>query len=216
MNFIGHAYVALRRSDHPAFVLGAMLPDFLSMARIRGAKSSDPDVVRGVAFHHASDEAFHGCEVFVRLSSRFGEELEARGVRRGPARAVAHVGLELLLDGFLVERPGVADAYLAAIAEAGPRRLGAQLTFTQPQHEARYEDLSERLSEWGVPTGYRDPTIVRDRLVRILRDRPRLALDGPEIAVLGSFLPGAKDLVAENLESMVLTVTQATRTLPIS
>jgi hypothetical protein len=39
MNFFGHAKVALWRGDAAGFVLGAMLPDFASMA---GTRSSRP------------------------------------------------------------------------------------------------------------------------------------------------------------------------------
>ncbi len=210
MNFIGHAYVALAHDDTPAFVLGAMLPDFLGMARIRGAKSQHPEVMRGVEFHHLSDEVFHRGAAFLRLCSALGDELETEGVRRGPARAVAHVGVELLIDGFLVHRPGVGDAYLEAIAAAAPARLGKEMRFAREGQRERYAELVERLSDWGVPDGYGDPAIVRDRLVRILGSRPRLSLTAEEARTVGLLLPKTKERVAESLEELV----QATRQTP--
>jgi hypothetical protein len=215
LNFIGHAYAALARDDAPAFVLGAMLPDFLGMARIRGARSSHPDVARGVALHHACDDAFHRGTTFIRLCGELGDDLERRGVRRGPARAVAHVGLELLMDGFLVDRPGVADAYLAAIMEAEPSRLGARMDFRRDEHRERYAALSRRLTEWGVPEGYADPVIVRDRLVRILAHRPRLSLGEAEAQTVGLLLPRAKERVGESLEALVGAALRTAREMPI-
>jgi hypothetical protein len=215
MNFIGHAHVAAARSSDPAFVFGAMLPDFLSMARIRGARSDDPAVTHGIAFHHASDEAFHRGATFIRLSSNLGDALERRGVRRGPSRAVAHVGIELLIDGFLLDTKGLSDAYLAAIAQSAPNRLGGRLRFAKPEHHGRYAELVTRLAAWGVPDGYGDPVIVGERLVRILRDRPRLALTPEEAETVGGLLPEAKDAVGRNLEALVALVRKATEALPI-
>src|SRR5690349_22770486 len=99
VNFFGHAVMAALENDAPAFVLGAMLPDLSSMAGARIERVHDETVAAGVAHHHRIDHAFHACAPFVRLCSSALETLEARGVSRAAARAVGHVGSELLLDG---------------------------------------------------------------------------------------------------------------------
>jgi len=203
VNFIAHAYVARLYRTDTAYVLGAMLPDFFGMARIHGAQSDNVDVAAGVAFHHATDETFHRTPAFITLQAAFFAELRASGVARGPARAVAHVGLELLLDGFLVGEPGLPEAYLAAVEAMAPTRLGSQLRFARDGHRERYATLTERLGQWGVPRGYGDPAAVRDRLVRILEGRPRLALGPSDVTTLSEFLPAAQRAVGESLEKLL-------------
>lgn len=203
MNFLAHAHLArMHRTDTP-YVLGAMLPDFLGMARIHGAKSLDLAVAAGIAYHHEADETFHRTPAFIDLQGAFYAELRGRGVSRGPARAVAHVGLELLIDGFLVDESGLPEAYLAAVEAMAPARLGRHMVFTRDEHRERYASLAARLSEWGVPRGYRDPGTVRDRLVRILAPRPRLRLGTAEITTLGEFLPAAQRAVGESLSELL-------------
>ncbi len=210
MNFVGHAHVALRERDDPAFVLGSMLPDFCSMATVRIAAVEHEGLRAGIAFHHRVDDAFHGAPTFVALTSEAGERLEREGVGRGPARAAAHVGIELALDGLLVTDPKTRVAYTDAVASAGPRALGRHLTFRDHEHRDRYEDLVARLIGWGVPDDYGDPEIVVARLVRTLSRRPRLALAPGEVERVSAWmaetrasLEGRKgDLLTELYESL--------------
>src|SRR6187431_2746251 len=104
VNFFGHAVMAALENDAPRFVLGAMLPDLTTMAGARLERVHDDEVAAGVAHHHEIDRAFHGCAPFVRMCASALEELEARGVSRAAARAVGHVGSELLIDGALSTR----------------------------------------------------------------------------------------------------------------
>lgn len=86
MNFIGHAQVALWTSSSPAFVLGAMLPDFASMAGTRLAarlhSSDEPELAAGVSLHHLTDEVFHGSAPFIALMQEAMDALTGRGVAR--------------------------------------------------------------------------------------------------------------------------------------
>ena len=52
----------------------------------------------GLRFHHLTDEAFHGSRSFLEFSGQALSYLSRHGLPRGSARAVAHVGVELLLD----------------------------------------------------------------------------------------------------------------------
>src|SRR5258706_12541419 len=107
MNFFGHAalaasYLAQQGPDAanelPRFCAGAMLPDFIGMLRLSRPVVHDSVLARGVAFHHRTDELFHELPSFHRLSRSAFAWLSARDMPRGPARAVAHIGIEILLD----------------------------------------------------------------------------------------------------------------------
>src|SRR3954452_22349226 len=103
MNFFGHALIAQRAETtrgpiRSEFVLGAMLPDFASMLRTRPPFSTLDALSAGLWFHHRTDDAFHGSPSFLQFSGDASRFLSDRGVARGTARAVAHVGVELLLD----------------------------------------------------------------------------------------------------------------------
>ena len=59
---------------------------------------------------------------FVKLawhSSGHPTTYAAHGCARGPRRAVAHIGVELLLDGVLVDEPSYRAHYVAAIEHDG-------------------------------------------------------------------------------------------------
>src|SRR6187402_1188694 len=103
MNFFGHALVARRNEAtrgqlRAEFVLGSMLPDFATMLASRPPQVTLPDLAAGLSFHHRTDDAFHGAPSFLEFSRRASSFLGERGLTRGSVRAVAHVGVELLLD----------------------------------------------------------------------------------------------------------------------
>lgn len=186
MNFFGHAAVASWSSDEPAVLLGAMLPDFATMsgARIDNEGAHADGIGRGIAVHHATDATFHTLPVVTGLMRDLDTHLSERGCARGPRRAVAHIGVELLLDGVLVADAAYRAAYTRAIAHDG------QPVWREPGDEARYETLIARLRTHGVPDDLRDPARITHRLGRMLAHRPLLA-------------PSAEDLVAIR-ESLVL------------
>lgn len=176
MNFVGHAHVAIEHDEAPSFVLGAMLPDFASMSRARLVMPTDATLAAGVALHHRTDDAFHSAPPFVRLCTRWGSELERRGFGWGAARAVAHVGTEMLLDGLLLDDAGTRRAYLAAVATlADPAVRDAMRV--EGAGASRWPDVLERVRTHGLPDFYRSPEDVGDRLLQILAGRPRLAID---------------------------------------
>src|SRR5690349_2172388 len=171
MNFFGHAAIARERDADPAHVFGAMLPDFASMARARLVSVEDARIAGAVALHHRTDELFHAHPVFVGMCARAVTDLEAAGVGRGGARAAAHVGIELLLDGVLLDDGVARTAYLGAL------RTEALVTWRDGDAAARFTELHGRLRAWGLPNGYRDPVFVAERIAGALARRPRLALD---------------------------------------
>lgn len=182
MNFFAHALVAQRRREDPAWILGSMLPDLASMAGLRLRSVTRPGrlgagLAEGVDFHHTCDDAFHGAPIFVELMDRAHAELEARGLGSGPAMAIGHVGVELLLDGCLVERHGVPTVYRDAMALTG--EAGDDMIWHDPtaEHPRRWQALCKRLAGAPVPEAYAQPRFVADRLVFMLSHRPLLAVE---------------------------------------
>jgi hypothetical protein len=176
MNFFGHATVASMRSADPRFVFGAMLPDFCSMAAVRLDPVLDSELARGVALHHETDQVFHATAPFLALCASALATLEPEGVARGSARAVGHVGSELLLDGLLGEDGRARAAYTHSLEVALEARFERDLAFRAATDAAQLRKLLERLMHAPLPEAYREPVQVCDRLYAILARRPRLAL----------------------------------------
>lgn len=197
MNFFGHAAVASWRSSEPGWVLGAMLPDFTSMIRARPPELTDPTLASGVAFHHATDEVFHDCVAFRELTAAAVDRLTRAGVRRGSARAVAHVGVEILLDGVLADERDARRAYLGAIAERPA--LGWR---SEPEALA-FEALIAGMRARGVSRQHTTPAIVALRVERALAGRPRLALEADEPLRVEEWARSAQRAVREQAPRIV-------------
>jgi hypothetical protein len=184
LNFLGHALIATWKRPEPLFVLGSMLPDFASMtgSRLAPHAASGSPLGEGVAFHHATDDVFHASSVFLGLMQDAMDRLLAAGVGRGPARAIGHIGVELLIDGeLLAQHAGLPDAFTSALEAAPELEPGV---FRDPNGHLSYRLLHGRLSAHGAPHDYRNVEAVARRLERILSGRPRLALaKGDEIPV---------------------------------
>lgn len=197
VNFFGHAAVASWSSSDPAVVLGAMLPDFATMSGARiAADGHTDDIAHGIAIHHATDATFHQLPVVTGLMRELDQLLEERGCARGPRRAVAHIGVELLLDGVLVAEAVYRDAYVAALAHEG------EPVWRAPEDPARFAVLIARLRAHGVPDDLRDPAMITLRLGRMLRHRPLLAPSPSDLRAIGDALAVYKarvDVAAETV-----------------
>ncbi|MFI5053966.1 MAG: hypothetical protein ACHQDE_06345 [Acidimicrobiia bacterium] len=177
MNLVGHVAVALR-DDTPApdteFLVGCMLPDLAAIARVRLARP-DGALGRGVAFHHACDEAFHESEWFRTHNRELRDQLIGAGIEPGPARACSHAGVEMLLDGALVANRRVAESATRTLDAVDAN--AADLAGLAPP-EAR-ELLRERLHLIGRsldPQRYSDVQFVALRLHRMTSGRRRIEL----------------------------------------
>lgn len=168
MNYLGHAFIAsLMRSD-PAFVLGAMLPDLSAMAGLR-ITTIDARLSPGITFHHRTDSAFHEHPVFVRGQRLLQTNLLDEGMRKGPARAIAHIGIEFLIDAAFIP----SAAYLTAL------EFGAEDhdLWNAEGHEAAptFGSLCERLrARLWAPHEVTENRLW-ERLRATLQSRPRLA-----------------------------------------
>jgi hypothetical protein len=192
VNVFGHTHVALAVGvDAPDYVLGAVLPDLASMARVRLDRSRlAAGVAEGVRCHVAADAAFHTAPEFVRGSGAIRDDLRARGVAAGPARAIGHVAWELLLDGTLLDSPA-RPAYARAL------ELGDDVdTALRDGHRPRWARLLAHRRE--LPhLPYDDPRWVAERLVSILEPRPALRVPAEQVPVVAAVLMGhAEGIVA--------------------
>lgn len=208
MNFFGHAAIAGRFRASPEFVFGAMLPDFCGMLGL-GAPAVTPDPLgAGVSFHHLTDHAFHELEVFRDFCREATTWLDARGVRRGTARAVAHVGVELLLDAALAEGAGARTHYLDALGAGQDPTLLERSAFG-PEERTSLGGLARTLALRGISPN-QDTAVVLARLERALAARPRLAIEPRDRGHVGSWVELFRDRV---VASTPLVVGELTSTL---
>lgn len=203
MNIAGHIAVAMRLApDDPRVWLGAALPDLGAMGRFRlMGDTPDPDVTAGIALHHATDDAFHRHPTFTGAMARLRTALADDGVGRGPARAVAHVGPELLIDGFLLADDELAEAVEAAFAEIDA--LGVALAPLVETSSVAWLHHLGKVQAWGLPDDYGDPHAVARRLHRILSQRPRLELATDHVAAIGDRLAAEQPTLDRSVPSLV-------------
>lgn len=181
MNYFGHAAVASWSTASPAARLGSMLPDFATMCRARLEPAQpDAEVAAGVALHHATDAAFHDLPAVVGLMRELDARLDKLGCARGPRRAVAHVGIELLLDGVLIDDAPARDAYLAGVA--------CEVTVAWATNAERFAMLQSRLRMYGVPEDLRSPASITERLSRVLGGRPLLKPSADDLRAIHTAL----------------------------
>jgi hypothetical protein len=213
MNFFGHAWVALRDEARRGpvraeFVLGAMLPDFASMLRTRPPSVSRPALQAGVAFHHLTDDAFHGAQSFLEFSREASRFLSERGLSRGSARAVAHVGVELLLDAAFAGEPGANEAYLSAIAGGLTIEVASCIHWQDADGEDRFRQLCHNLARRGAFVGDTPPALTAERLRNILADRPRLAMDEAGQSVVREWVETARPAIVSGAPTLLCEVEQ--------
>ena len=217
VNFFAHATVALWRSSEPRFLLGAMLPDLTSMIGVRLHGASDAELAAGIDFHHETDAAFHAAPIFLALCAEGITAMGAAGVGRGTARAVAHVGTELLLDGALSRQSDARRAYSRTLELAARERWVDALKLEGAETEQRLHEGLVRLSGAPLPEGYREPQFVVARLRTILARRPRLAMQPDDLASVSSFIHACQHQVSNRwpeLLDQVRSGLQAAHALP--
>jgi hypothetical protein len=183
VNFFAHAFLAHERGADAAFVLGAMLPDLCSMGRVRVGEAAPGALREGMRFHHASDAAFHAHREFTGRCTALSRSLEIDGVRRGPARGVAHVALELLLDGWLAREAGVPATYRESLQRACELLRASAIDALACDEIAA---VCARIHAAPLPEAYADAAFVCERVERALAPRPFLALAAAERAAVAS------------------------------
>lgn len=195
MNFFGHAVVASWYERDPEFLLGAMLPDLAPVSAARAVSAPGSALERGVAFHLATDRCFHQSGTFRALEASALRTLAQGGVSKGPRRAAAHVGVELLIDGVLARDPASSGACRAALSWGARAGASARDATWLPA-------LCERLLAAGAvePRGSAD--VVARRLVRLLARRPRLRLAESDEATIVAWARAATGDVERGLPTL--------------
>jgi len=207
MNYFGHAAIATLRDESSAFVLGSMLPDLFAMARLRLGPLDDEEVQRGVRFHIETDAVFHQTETFIALNHRALRALRARNVRRGPARACAHIGVEMLLDARLVQEPNLLEAYVNALSRGA--KESAMWTGLIPAQAASLQKLCAHLSERGAKVHAPTKERFMERLGHTLRGRARLEPTDLELERIADYLSTDRH-VEEQLPALLEELTRLT------
>jgi hypothetical protein len=202
VNWYAHAVLAESRCADPACLLGAMLPDLVGAVGLRAQTPRDPALCLGFRLHAAADAAFHAAPEFGTLVAAGREALEAAGVVRGSARAAAHVGIELLLDGWLAARQPPSTAFADALARAPALAEDAALFRPAPEPE-RWRAFCAGLSQSGLPLAYRCPERAALGVERALARRPRLALRAGERPAVASWLAEAAEMLAPRAPALL-------------
>lgn len=203
MNFFGHAAIAAQMfaEQEPALLpehlarvcAGAMLPDFVSMLGLKRPRVIEAWVQSGVDFHHRTDAAFHDLPSFLALSRTAFAWLSERELPRGPARAVAHIGIEMLLDEAIAEDDFARAAYAAALQVKLVQHLQLESAPDAERLAGLLGVLAARAPQNAQPPS---PELLAERLRRTLSHRPRLATDDRGQALLASWVVVTRPAVA--------------------
>jgi hypothetical protein len=180
-----------------------MLPDFATMsgARLAPDQPHDAAVAGGIDLHHATDAVFHRAPPVLALMRELDERLAAGGCARGPRRAVAHIGVELLLDGVLVDEHAYRDAYTAGLAHSPDG-----IAWREPDDPPQFARLLTRLRSYGVPLDLQRPDAIAQRLHRMLSHRPLLAPSASDLAVIKTALVEYKPRVEVAADTVLRAV----------
>jgi hypothetical protein len=197
VNFFGHAAVASWSDAPPPTVLGAMLPDLATMCGGRIAAADEAEVARGIDLHHATDAAFHRLPVVLGLMRELDDRLAGERCARGPRRAVAHIGVELLLDGVLIDEPAYCAAYLGALGH------DPALRWRDAEDAPRFAHVLDRLRVRGVPDDLQRPEAITTRVHRILAHRPLLAPSPDDLRAIQRSLVACKPRIEVAAETVL-------------
>ncbi|CAN5299225.1 hypothetical protein BH11MYX1_BH11MYX1_57000 [soil metagenome] len=214
VNYFGHAAVAswsfLGTRPSPGRSLGSMLPDFATMIGGRLDGAEDPDVAAGIALHHQTDAAFHQAAPVLALMRELDERLGELGCARGPRRATAHIGTELLLDATLLSDEGYRASFVSAL-DLDPELV----TWRAPESAARFGVLLERMRTHGVPEDLRQIESITHRLHRVLEHRPLLAPNADDLRAIATGLTAHRPRV-EVAADTVLRAVRAVLEMPVT
>jgi acyl carrier protein phosphodiesterase len=186
MNFFGHAWVAGWFSGQAPFVLGAMLPDLASALREAPPSAHDTELVAGIRLHHATDSAFHGTQAFRALDERGRKVLAALGLAKGPRRALAHIGVEFLIDEHLARQAPPWSLYSDALQFGATERCRLALRWGSANTNERFAGLCRALA--ASAGSLSDQRRLVPRLVAALSGRPRLELLPKDVPLLQPWL----------------------------
>ncbi len=211
MNFVGHIHVARvsaadgrEQPDDVGYLIGSALPDLATMGRFRlTERPGSQSVGAGVDLHHRTDDAFHGHRWFRRHSQAVTGQLEQAGLPRGAAMACGHVGVELLLDGQLLDQhPDLRTTVQGAIGDVDRDSHGLSEVVAADRLEDWADHLA-RISTWTLPDDYRRPESVAERLRRILARRRRLAFPIQQVELVADVLGRRQPMLESGSQELI-------------
>ncbi|MGD9795806.1 MAG: hypothetical protein AB7V43_20255 [Acidimicrobiia bacterium] len=103
MNFVSHVVICAAQGGDADNLIGAAAPDLVPRASLPYAKQLSSSLSIGIAHHEAIDELFHNDRWFLDYQTMAATSMIDRGVPAGAAHLAGHVGIELLIDGVLLE-----------------------------------------------------------------------------------------------------------------
>lgn len=180
-----------------------MIPDFQSMSGARVSVAHEPDVATGIELHHATDAKFHRLPVVTGLMRELDNLLLGLGCARGPRRAVAHIGVELLLDGVLVADPAYREAYARGLAH------DPEIDWRADGDAERFSRLLARLREYGPPHDLERPAAIVQRLARVLGPRPLIAPSPADLRAIATALADYQPRVVVAAETVMRAMRNA-------
>jgi hypothetical protein len=205
MNFFGHAHVAGWFSEAGPYVLGSMLPDFANVLGVVPPRSRHAELGAGIELHHATDRVFHDCDAFRELEDDARVSLATAGVGKGARRALAHIGVELLIDAELAHLEPLWRGYTTALEFGMSEACGAELEWRAGEAPAdmgrRLSSLCGRLAASSGPSA--DAGGLARRLMVILASRPRLRLGPDELPSVETWLGACRPRVVALLPSLL-------------
>lgn len=232
MNFISHIHIAekalarstdsatpapprtataskLRSQRDPAatrrVLFGSALPDLASIGRFTLARRpADRWLALGVEAHHRTDDAFHHHPWFTDNSGELRAAVETLG--RGPARAIGHVGIELLLDGELIEQQPALRETTDGVLSLADNPLLMMDEVVAPEHRASWNHHLGRIAAWSLTPDHHQPSNVAERLYRVLSRRPRLAFGSQHLPDVTEALIRQRDAMGHGIDLMVSDV----------
>lgn len=220
MNFASHILIASMTSpstdaidlesvssEEEVFLLGSALPDIASMGKVRLQRPLTHSTLEsGVQNHQYADSAFHQSEWFIDRNASLTDELESAGLDRGPARACAHVGIELFLDGALLSsKPGLHGVVQNCLRRTADETLNITRS-VKPERATQWQDHIERTAKWLLPSDFHQPAAVAQRLHRIVVGRPRLAFPADQISVVEEVLVNTQSQLLGQSEQLLQEV----------
>lgn len=152
-----------------------MFPDFASLLGIKVPTTQSDAIWIGYDAHHLTDAVFHDLSSFRDACHEETASLRRFGFDRGPALAIAHVGLEFLLDCALARDETAVSLFEGSLNWATPDRLNTYLDWLAVENATRFEHLRQRLLTVGPPMDAPIPIVIAERILRTLERRPKLA-----------------------------------------
>jgi hypothetical protein len=202
MNMVAHIRVGdiLYPEETDEFRLGNAVPDLIGMAGTRLiVYTGHLALYKGVRLHLDTDQVLKGDPLIIANHSEFRQKYK-QVIPDTVARPLADIGLELLLDGFIVDLPGALDSYNAAMNVLKDRTQPISKFAREP------EKVEKFLDQW---SGHSDPLIYQDpeKVAKIIHrrfqiyNRPRFLFDEAK-------LPEITEILSEQQYSVGLIANQ--------